>query len=217
MTRAAFCKKIDHTLLKPEATPQDIDRICVEAREMGFASVCVNGLYAKRVAENLRGTNVLTCCVVGFPLGAMASSVKAAEAAQAVKDGAQEIDMVLPVGLLKAGEDEAVEDDIRGVVQASMPAQVKVILETCLLTKEEIVRACLLSKKAGAAFVTTSTGFSSGGAVAEDVRLMRKTVGDTMGVKASGGIRTREDVAAMLEAGASRIGASAGYTMAKEF
>ena len=181
---------IDHTLLKAAATSADIKKICAEAREYKFASVCVNSCYAKLVTEELAGTGVKTCCVVGFPLGAMSTESKAYEAKCAVADGAGEIDMVINVGAVKEGNDQFVEDDIRAVVEASKPAIVKVIIETCLLTDEEKVRACELSEKAGAACVKTSTGFSTGGANAHDVALMKKTVGDLLQRRASCGIHT---------------------------
>ena len=204
---------IDHTLLKAAATSADIKKICAEAREYKFASVCVNSCYAKLVTEQLEGTGVKTCCVVGFPLGAMSTRAKAYEAKCAVEDGAAEVDMVINVGALKEGNDQFVEDDIRAVVEASAPAIVKVIIETCLLTDEEKVRACELSEKAGAAFVKTSTGFSTGGANAHDVALMKKTVGDRLQVKASGGIHTPAEAQELIEAGADRIGASNGVAL----
>ena len=204
---------IDHTLLKAAATSADIKKICAEAREYRFASVCVNSCYAKLVTEELEGTGVKTCCVVGFPLGAMSTRAKAYEAKCAVEDGASEVDMVINVGALKEGNNQFVEDDIRAVVEASKPAIVKVIIETCLLTDEEKVRACELSEKAGAAFVKTSTGFSTGGANTADVALMKKTVGDRLQVKASGGIHTPEEAKALIEAGADRIGASNGIAL----
>ena len=204
---------IDHTLLKAAATSADIKKICAEAREYKFASVCVNSCYAKLVTDQLAGTGVKTCCVVGFPLGAMSTEAKAYEAKCAVADGAAEIDMVINVGAVKEGNDQFVEDDIRAVVEASKPAIVKVIIETCLLTDEEKVRACELSEKAGAAFVKTSTGFSTGGANAHDVALMKKTVGDRLQVKASGGIHTPAEAQELIEAGADRIGASNGVAL----
>ena len=204
---------IDHTLLKAAATSADIKKICAEAREYKFASVCVNSCYAKLVTEQLEGTGVKTCCVVGFPLGAMSTRAKAYEAKCAVEDGAAEVDMVINVGALKEGNDQFVEDDIRAVVEASAPAIVKVIIETCLLTDEEKVRACELSEKAGAAFVKTSTGFSTGGANTADVALMKKTVGDRLQVKASGGIHTPAQAKELIEAGADRIGASNGIAL----
>ncbi len=209
----SLAKMIDHTLLKANATSTDIRRICAEAREHGFASVCVNSCHAKLVTQELAGSGVKTCCVVGFPLGAMSSEAKAFEAECAVSQGASEIDMVINVGALKEGNDTYVLDDIRSVVEAAKPAIVKVIIETCLLTDEEKVRACALSEKAGAAFVKTSTGFSTGGANVHDVALMRKTVGERLGVKASGGIHTPQEAKALIDAGACRIGASNGVAL----
>lgn len=201
---------IDHTLLKPEATVSDIKKVCDEAKEHHFASVCVNPSYIKLVADELRGSGVTPCCVAGFPFGTHTPEAKAAETAQAVADGAGEVDMVINVGAVKSGDWDLVERDIAAVVKAAGRAGVKVILETSLLTDEEKVRACEISKKVGAAFVKTSTGYSTGGATAHDVALMRKTVGPDVGVKASGGVRTYEDAVAMIEAGANRLGASAG-------
>lgn len=201
---------IDHTILKPEAGVADIKRICAEAREHRFASVCVNPSYIKLVAEELAGSGVTPCCVVSFPFGTHTPQAKAAETAEAVVNGAEEVDMVLNVGAVKSGDWALAERDIAAVVKAAGTARVKVILETCLLTDEEKVRACEISKRAGAAFVKTSTGYSSGGATVHDVELMRRTVGPDMGVKASGGIRTYEDAVAMIRAGADRLGASAG-------
>lgn len=211
-------KYFDHTLLKPEATPADIEKLCAEAKEYDFYSVCVNSCYVSRAAGLLRGSDVKIAAVVGFPLGACTSETKTSETEQACLEGAGEVDMVLNVGMLKAGEDEYVEEDIRKVVEAAgkRGATVKVIIETCLLTDEEVVRACRLSKAAGAHFVKTSTGFSTGGATVHHVSLMRKTVGDDMEVKASGGIRTYETAKAMIEAGADRIGASATVDIMKE-
>lgn len=199
---------LDHTLLKADATPADILAVTAEAKAYHTASVCVNTCYTTLVANELRGSGVKTCVVVGFPLGAMATGAKALEAALAVRDGAQEVDMVMNIGAAKAGNWDAVRTDIAAVVLAAAPAIVKVILETCLLTDDEKVQACLAAKAAGAAFVKTSTGFSTGGATPEDIALMRKTVGDAIGVKASGGVRTREQALAMIAAGASRIGCS---------
>ena len=199
---------LDHTLLKADATRADILAVTAEARQYHTASVCVNASYTSLVASELRGSGVKTCVVVGFPLGAMASGAKAVEAALAVRDGAEEVDMVMNIGSAKAGDWAAVQADIAAVVLAAKPAIVKVILETCLLTDEQKVNACLAAKAAGAAFVKTSTGFSTGGATAEDIELMRKTVGPEMGVKASGGVRTKYQALAMIEAGATRIGCS---------
>jgi deoxyribose-phosphate aldolase len=213
MTMENISKKIDHTLLKASATQADIIRICAEAKQYGFASVCVNSCYAKLVTRQLRGTDVKTCCVVGFPLGAMSTAAKAYEAKCAVEDGASEIDMVINVGALKEGNDLYVEEDISAVVEAAKPAIVKVIIETCLLTDEEKVRACSLSESAGAAFVKTSTGFSTGGANVHDVALMKKTVDGRLQVKASGGIHTPEQAQELIAAGADRIGASNGVAL----
>ena len=202
---------IDHTILKPEAGKEQVETICREAREYGFASVSVNSSYVPLCAELLRDTEVKVCTVIGFPLGAMSTAAKAAEARQAILDGAEELDMVIHIGMLKDGNNEYVEQDIHSVVEeARGKAAVKVIIETCLLSEEEKIRACLLAKKAGADYVKTSTGFSTGGATAEDIALMKKTVGKDMKVKASGGIRTREKAEEMRKAGADRIGTSSG-------
>lgn len=207
-------KYIEHTLLKADATPDQVKKICAEAREYGFKSVCVNSCYAKLVSTELADSNVLTCCVVGFPLGAMMTEAKANEALCAANAGAQEIDMVINIGMAKAGAWDFVESDIRAVVEAVRGrAIVKVIIETCLLTDDEKRRACECAVAAGAHFVKTSTGFSTGGATAEDIALMRATVGPDIGVKASGGIRTRNDAVRMIEAGANRIGASASIAI----
>ncbi len=207
-----LAKYIDHTLLKPEASAEDIDKLCSEAREYSFASVCINPTWVKRAADSLRGTEVVTCTVIGFPLGANTTAIKSMEARRALRDGAREIDMVLNVGALKSGEYDLVRDDIAKVAEAAheVGGLCKVILETALLTDEEKVVASSLAKEAKADFVKTSTGFGSGGATVYDVALMRETVGPDMGVKASGGVRTLEDVEDMIAAGASRIGASAG-------
>ena len=201
---------IDHTMLAPQATVSQIRKLCEEAVKYHFASVCVNSCHVALCAELLKGTGVNVCTVVGFPLGAMSTKAKAFEAECAVADGAVEIDMVINVGALKDENWTFVEDDIRAVKKACGGKLLKVILETCLLTDDEIVRACQLSEAAGADYVKTSTGFSKGGATAEAVALMRKTVGDRLGVKASGGIRDRESALKMIEAGASRLGCSAG-------
>jgi deoxyribose-phosphate aldolase len=200
---------IDHTILKPETTPEDVKRICREARDNGFASVCINPCYVKLVAGELKGTAVKTCTVIGFPLGANSTEVKAFEVKRAIEDGAQEVDMVINIGMLKAKEYDYVKKDIEAVVNAAKgSALTKVIIETALLTDEEKVMACRLSKEAGADFVKTSTGFSKWGAKVEDVRIMRETVGAEMGVKASGGVHGFEDAVNIIEAGATRIGAS---------
>lgn len=205
--------KIDHTMLKADATSDTVIRYCREAIQYGFASVCVNSCHAALVSRELSGTGIKTCCVVGFPLGAMSTAAKAFEARQAVADGAEEIDMVINIGAVKDQNWALTEDDIRAVVEASRPALVKVILETCLLTDEEKIRACESAVSAGAAFVKTSTGFSTGGATTADVALMKKTVAGRALVKASGGIRTPEEARAMLEAGADRIGAGNGVPL----
>jgi deoxyribose-phosphate aldolase len=206
---------IDHTLLKPDATASDIDRMCREAVEYRFASVCVNPFWVGRVAELLRGSGVATCSVVGFPLGATPPHIKAMEARRALREGAAEIDMVINVGALKSADHDTVLTDIAGVADACRErgAVCKVILETALLTDEEKVVASRLAKEGKAGYVKTSTGFSSGGATVYDVALMREAVGPGMGVKASGGIRTREEAEAMIAAGATRIGASAGIAI----
>jgi deoxyribose-phosphate aldolase len=215
---ADIARLIDHTLLKPDATRDDIRKICLEALKYGFASVCVNPWNVSQATEILRGSEVRVCTVVGFPLGATLPQVKMFEAEEAIKLGAQEIDMVINIGALKSKLDEAVEADIRGVAQASHRggAICKVILETGLLTTEEKVRGSLAAKNAGADFVKTSTGFGAGGATAEDVRLMRAVVGGELGVKASGGVRSLEDVQKMVEAGATRIGASASVKILEQ-
>ncbi len=205
---------IEHTLLKPDAARADVERLCGEAVRFGFAAVCVNSAHVAACARLLRGSRVRVCVTVGFPLGAQLPEVKAYEARRAVEEGASEVDMVMNLGTLKSGDDALVEADIRGVVRAAGPgAAVKVILETALLTREEKVRAALIARAAGAAFVKTSTGFGPGGATVEDVRLLRETVGPDMGVKASGGIRTRREAEAMVAAGANRIGTSSGVAL----
>jgi len=209
---------IDHTLLKPEASRDDVRKLCQEAARFGFASVCIHPWNVPLAAELLRGTKVKVCTVIGFPLGATLPQVKAHEAEEAIKLGAQEVDMVINLGALKSSLDDAVEADIRGVVEVAHRdgAICKVILETSLLTTEEKVRASLASKKAGADFVKTSTGFSTGGATAEDVALMRAVVGSEIGVKASGGVRTLDDLKKMVCAGATRIGASASVKIMEQ-
>lgn len=204
-----IARMIDHTLLKPEATKQEIDQLCDEARMYCFASVCVNPCWVKRCAQKLHKSGVLVCTVVGFPLGATSTQSKALETQAAVSHGAQEIDMVINIGWLKSREYDLVKRDIQEVVRHAGRRPVKVILETCLLTDEEKIKACILAKEAGAAYVKTSTGFSKGGATAADIALMRKVVGSKLGVKASGGVRTYEDAVQMLQSGATRIGASA--------
>jgi len=206
-----IARMIDHTALKADTTEKQIIKLCEEAKEYNFASVCVNPTWIKKSAELLAGTEVKVCTVIGFPLGANTPEVKAFEVEQAIKDGATEVDMVINIGALKDGNNELVERDIKAVVDAAKgKALTKVIIESCLLTDEEKVRACVLSVKAGADYVKTSTGFSTGGATKEDIALMRKTVGPDIGVKASGGVRNAADAEAMIAAGATRIGASAG-------
>jgi len=207
----SIARLIDHTILKPEATRAEVKSVCAEALRFEFASVCVNPFWASLVAAELRGSPVKVCTVAGFPLGATSANAKTVEALASIRDGAHEIDMVINIGALKSGERDPVYSDIRFLVQASQDhgAIVKVIIETALLCDEEKVLASKLAQQAGAAFVKTSTGFSRAGATVEDVQLIRRTIGPTMGVKASGGIRTLEDLKRMVDAGATRIGASA--------
>ena len=206
-----YNKLIDHTLLKQDAQPEQIVKLCDEAKQFDFMSVCVNPAYVPLAAKCLEDSDVKVCTVIGFPLGMNLTKTKVAEAVLAVKQGADEVDMVINVGMLKAGHDDYVREEIREIKQAvGHNIILKVIIETCLLTNDEIVRACKAAKEAGADFVKTSTGFSTGGATVEAVRLMRETVGPEMGVKASGGVRTHEDLIAMVEAGANRIGTSSG-------
>ena len=210
----SIASMIDHTLLKQDATGEQIDRLCAEAAEYHFASVCVNPYYVVRCVKNLKGTGVKVCTVVGFPLGATTMETKVFETLQAVASGAEEIDMVINVCALKSGHIRGVEQEIQAMAAAvEGKAILKVIIETCLLTDEEKVLACQIAKRCGADFVKTSTGFSTGGATVEDVDLMRRTVGPEMGVKASGGIRDYAKAKAMIDAGASRIGASAGIAI----
>lgn len=212
-----YAKMIDHTLLKPEATKEQVKNLCEEAVQYGFHSVCVNSSFVYYCAELLKDSDVKVCTVIGFPLGAMSTAGKAAEAQAAVADGAGELDMVIHVGMIKSGDWNYVKQDIASVVEAAGDkASVKVILETCLLTDEEKRKACMICKEAGASFVKTSTGFSNGGATVKDVALMREAVGSDMGVKASGGIRSFQDARAMVEAGADRIGASSGIAIIRE-
>lgn len=213
---AEMAARIDHTLLRPDATLVEIEKLCAEARSYGFYSVCVNSANVARCAELLEGSRSVVCAVVGFPLGAMSTTAKVAETRDAVRAGAREVDMVINIGALKARDYGAVLGDIRAVVQAAGTAGVKVIIEAAALTDEEKAIACALSKAAGAAFVKTSTGFGAGGATVEDVALMRRVVGGDLGVKASGGIRTRADAKKMLGAGATRIGASASVAIVTE-
>lgn len=211
LSPAGLAKYIDHTLLKPEASLEDIHKICDEAKKYHFASVCVNPSYIKYVAQQLEGSGVTPCCVIGFPLGASTPEAKANEALDAVNNGAKEVDMVINIGAIKSKDWMLAKRDVESVVNAVKGrAKVKVIIETCLLTDEEKVKASAISKMAGADFVKTSTGFSKGGATVDDVRLMRETVGPDMGVKASGGVKTYQDAVNMIKAGASRLGTSSG-------
>ncbi|THB80611.1 MAG: deoxyribose-phosphate aldolase [Desulfobacteraceae bacterium] len=215
MKAETLARYFDHTILNPAAKTEEVEQVCQEALEHGFFSVCVNPVHVRWVSRYLARSTVQTCSVIGFPLGAATTEIKSAETAKAIGDGAHEIDMVINIGALKDGDDVAVTADIRAVVEAAKGNVVKVIIETCLLDDAEKVRACELSKQAGAHFVKTSTGFAGGGATVEDVALMKKTVGKGMNVKASGGIKTPEDALAMIEAGADRIGASAGVAIMK--
>ena len=208
-----LAKYIDHTILKPDATAAQVKKLCDEAKQYGFASVCVNPSRIALAAAELAGTDVTPCCVVGFPLGAIPSESKAAETAVAVKNGAREIDMVIDIGRAKDGDWDYVQADIEAVKAACGAAKLKVIIETCLLTDDEKVKACQAAKRANADFVKTSTGFSKAGATVADVALMRETVGPDMGVKASGGIHNRAEAEAMIAAGATRIGASSGIAI----
>lgn len=206
-------KYIDHTQLKPDATKEKIVALCSEAKEYDFASVCINPCWIPLAKELLAGSDVKVCTVIGFPLGAMSTSAKCLEAADAVRAGAEEVDMVINIGMLKDGNDDYVRNEIAAIKKACDGRLLKVIIETCLLTEEEKVRACVLAKEAGADFVKTSTGFSTGGATVEDVALMRRTVGPDMGVKAAGGVRDKETFEAMIKAGATRIGTSSGKNL----
>ena len=207
---------IDHTILKPEASIDDIRKLCIEAKEYNFYSVCVNSAYVNVAYNFLLHSNVKVCSVVGFPLGAMIKEAKAYEAKFAVDSGAEEIDMVINIGLLKSGKIDLFERDIKKVREACKASVLKVIIETCLLTDKEKILACQIAKEYGADFVKTSTGFSTGGTTEHDVELMRKTVGDKMGVKASGGIKTYEDAIRMINAGANRLGTSSGIAIMKQ-
>lgn len=213
-----YSKMIDHTLLKPDASEEQINKIVEEAMKYEFASVCVNPTWVKFAAEKLKDSNVAVCTVIGFPLGAGTTNTKVFEAKDAILNGANEVDIVINIGALKDKKDDFVEKEISEVVKAAKgKALVKVIIETCLLNDEEKVRACKLAVKAGADFVKTSTGFSTGGATTEDVELMRKTVGENIGVKASGGIHSKAEMDSMIKAGASRIGASAGVKIMEDY
>lgn len=218
LTKSELASYMDHTLLKADATPEMIDAVVAEARDLGCASVCVNGAWVPRVAAGLAGSTVATCAVIGFPLGAGSTAAKVAEASDVVAAGAAEVDMVINIGELKSGDDDAVRDDIAAVAEACHAggAILKVIIECCLLERAEKVRACELSREAGADFVKTSTGFSTGGATVSDVALMREVAGSEMGVKAAGGIRTLRDALAMIEAGANRLGVSAAPAILAE-
>lgn len=213
MDKLSIAKLIDHTLLKPTATENDIIKLCEEAKQYGFASVCVNPVYVQLAKQQLAASPVLVCTVIGFPLGANTTLVKELEVQQAVADGADELDMVINIGALKSGDTNKVLTDIKAVVQKAQGQLVKVIIEATSLTDKEKILACELSKEAGAHFVKTSTGFGAGGATVPDVQLMRQTVGESLGVKASGGIRNLADFKAMLSAGATRIGTSAGVNI----
>ncbi len=216
MTAPSIVQFIDHTLLRPDATVSDIETLCDEAIRYGFVAVCVNPWHVARSSDRLKGSDVEVCTVIGFPLGANTTAIKVAEARQAIADGADELDMVLSIGALKAGDDAFVEEDIAAVVQVSECRIVKVILETGLLTNDEKVRAARRVRAAGAQFVKTCTGFSEGGATVEDVRLLKQTVGPDLGVKASGKVRDLATAMAMIEAGATRIGTSSGVKIAEE-
>lgn len=216
MSEKPIASFIDHTALKPDTTLEQIEKLCHEAMEYGFASVCVNPCYVAHCHRILKTSDVKVCTVIGFPLGANTIATKEAETVEAVKNGATEVDMVINVGAVKSGDYELVKNDIAAVVKAAGDsAIVKVILETCLLTDEEKIAACKMCKEAGAHFVKTSTGFSTGGATIEDIRLMRQAVGPDLGVKASGGIRDYKTARAMVDAGASRVGASASIAIVK--
>lgn len=210
-----YNQMIDHTILKPDATKEMVKKVIEEAKTYQFASVCVNPYWVSYCAKELAGSDVKVCTVIGFPLGANTSSVKAFETKEAIENGADEVDMVINIGALKDGNYDVVLKDIKAVVQEANGKCVKVIIETCLLTDEEIVTACKLAQDANATFVKTSTGFSTGGATVEAVALMKETVGSTLQVKASGGIKTKEDLKAMVDAGANRIGTSAGVALVK--
>lgn len=206
-------KYIDHTLLKQDATKEEIKKLCEEAKEYNFKSVCVNPTHIKYAKENLKGSDVLVCTVIGFPLGANSTKVKAFEAENSVNEGADEIDMVINIGALKDKDYDFVKDDIKQVVSSAQGKTVKVIVETCLLTEEEKVKICEIVKESGADFIKTSTGFSTGGATIEDIKLFKREVGDVIKIKASGGVRTLEDAENMIENGANRLGTSGGVNI----
>jgi deoxyribose-phosphate aldolase len=217
ITKQQLASMIDHSLLRPNATLEELKRVCLEAAEYKFKTVCINPIFVADAVSLLKGKDVLVCSVVGFPFGTHSSEMKAKETAEVIERGAREIDMVIWGGALKDKRDQDVVKDIRAVVQAARGCPVKVILETCYLTDEEKIRGCRLSIEAGASFVKTSTGFASGGATIEDVKLMRNTVGKDFGVKAAGGIRTLEDALKMIEAGANRLGTSGSVTIIQKF
>ena len=217
ITKQQLAGMIDHSLLRPNATLEELKKICREAIEYGFKAVCINPIFITEAVSLLKGTGVLVCSVVGFPFGTHTPQAKAFETGEAIRLGAREIDMVIRVGALKDKKDREVAEDIRAVVDAAKGCPVKAILETCYLTDEEKIRGCRLVMEAGAAFVKTSTGFAGGGATVEDVKLMRETVGKMFGVKAAGGIRTLEDAIKMIEAGATRLGTSGSIAMMKQF
>ena len=216
MKKNVIAKMVDHTILKANATYAQVDEIVAQAKQYNFASVCINPFHIKRVATALQGTDVQVCTVIGFPLGANSSLVKAFETKQAIQDGATEVDMVINVGALKSGDAKTVKDDIQAVFDAAAGTLVKVIIETCYLTKEEIALVCKLCTEVGVAFVKTSTGFGTGGATAEDVALMKQSISSTMKVKASGGIRDYNGAMEMVLAGAERIGTSAGIAIVEQ-
>jgi deoxyribose-phosphate aldolase len=216
ITKEQLARMIDHTLLKPTSTEKDVIKLCQEAKTYRFAAVCVNPTYVSLAAKLLKNTDVKVCTVIGFPLGATTTEVKAFETENAIKNGAQEVDMVINIGMLKSGNYAFVKRDIEAVVKAARDAVTKVIIETCYLTDKEKVKACMLAKKAKVGYVKTSTGFGSQGATIADVKLMRKAVGEGVGVKAAGGIRTFADAVAMIEAGATRIGTSNSFSIMTE-
>jgi deoxyribose-phosphate aldolase len=217
ITRQQLASMIDHSLLKPNATLEELKKVCQEAVQYKFKAVCINPIFVADAVSLLKGKDILVCSVIGFPFGTHSSEIKANETAEVIERGAREVDMVIQVGALKDKRDQDVVKDIRAVVQAARGCPVKVILETCYLTDEEKIRACRLSMEAGASSVKTSTGFASGGATVEDVKLMRNTVGKDFGVKAAGGIRTLEDASKMIEAGANRLGTSSSVAIMQKF
>jgi len=216
ITKKQLASMIDHSLLRPNATLEELKKVCREAIDYGFKTVCINPVFVAEAASLLKGTHVLVCSVVGFPFGTHSPQTKAFEASEVIRLGAREVDMVIRVGALKDKKDREVVEDIRAVVDAAKGCPVKVILETCYLTDEEKIRGCRLVLEAGASFVKTSTGFASGGATVEDIKLMRRTVGGSFGVKAAGGIRALEDALKMIEAGASRLGTSGSVAIIQQ-